>query len=298
MSSVLEKKMAFNTRLPPSLLSYDDYWDALEAHVSKWMLDTLNVEGSAKIDLRKNIDGKLASELIVEKNGYLIGDTMATLPSSIWFSQSISTRYAAERLGDKPERLTGTSPVFLRLICEAPTSEFLFKLSDWLTVSTLANKLGDPSEVSYGAEPIDQTCRYVQVEIIMHVDDESYEIGFLINLDRFLELHAERVRMIRSGNGSLSTSSETLRRSVRTSFMDVDAIIERLDMTIADCSRLVVGQELSLPDAKRHTIKLVAHTLTGKEDIAQGELGVWKQNRALKLTTPVTDSFLRNTVDL
>jgi hypothetical protein len=298
MSSVLEKKMAMNTRLPPSLLAYDEYWEILEAHVQKWMLDSLNIECSPSIEVRKNIDAKLAAEIIAEENGYLIGESHAALPSAIWLSPSITMRHAAERLGDTPDRLNGTSPVFLRLICEVPTSHLLFKVSDWLTVTTVSDQIGDPSEVAFSTDPLDESSRYIQVEIGMHVDEDTYKIGFLVNLDRFLSLHAERVETIRRGDGSLGVSSEMLKRSVRKSYMQLEAVMERLSLTIADCERFTVGQEILLPDAKRHSVKLVAKTLNGTEDIAEGELGVWQQNRALKLNSPVSETFIQNSVGL
>ena len=158
--------------------------------------------------------------------------------------------------------------------------------------------ISDPSEINYVTTPLEPSSRFVLVEMEMHVDDESFSVGFLTKLEQFLELHAERVRMIRSGASALGNSPTTLKNSVRKSFMDVEAIIERLDMTVAQCYRLEIGQEIDLPDAKRESVRLIAKTLTGNEEIARGELGVWKQNRALKLSTPVSESFLRNTVDL
>ena len=298
MTSVLEKKMASNTRLPPSLLGYQDYWEVLEDHISRWMLATFEIECQPDTEIRVNIDAKAATELIGERNGYVIGDSDAVLPRAIWFSPSITTRYAAERLGDKPEKLAGTSPIFLRLICETPTSELVKRVSEWLVLSTTSPALLDPADIAYTSSPLEPTDRFVHTEVAMHVDDESYKVGFLVELDRFLQLHTERVRAIRSGASALGSSSATLKNSVRASYLDIEAIIERLDMTVAECSRLEIGQEIDLPDANRQSIRLVAKTLTGDEEIATGELGVWKHNRAFKLSTPVSESFLRNTVDL
>ena len=298
MTSVLEKKMSSNTRLPPSLLGYQDYWDVLQDHVSRWMLATFNIECEPTIEKRINIDAKAAAELIHMRNGYVVAEGKATLPQAIWFSPSISTRYAAERLGDRPEKLAGTSPIFLKLICEAPTSALIKRLSEWIVLMTQSPALSDPSDTVFTTASLEPTKRFVQIEVGIHVDEDSFSIGFLVELKQFLSLHAERVRRIRSGDGALRSSPAMLKNSVRKSFMDIEAIIERLDMTVAQCSRLKIGQEIELPEANRQTIRLVAKTLTGNEEIAQGELGVWKQNRALKLSTPVSESFLRNTVDL
>lgn len=298
MTSVLEKKISSNTRLPPSLLGYSDYWEILENHVSRWMLDTFDIECHPAISLRKNIDAKAASGLLSAQNAYVIGESAGALPCAIWFSPSITTRYAAERMNDKPEHLAGTSPIFLKLICEAPTNILVHKISEWIVLSTDSPPIMDPSEIAYVSNPFDPSDRFVLVEVGMHVDDESFEIGFIVKLEQFLSLHDERMRFIRSGARTLGDSPAMLKSSVRKSEMDIEAILDDLDMTIALCSRLEVGQEIELPDAKRDSVRLIAKTLTGNEEIARGELGVWKQNRALKLSTPVSESFLRNTVDL
>lgn len=298
MTSVLAKKIATNTRLPPSLLGFRDHWENLEKHVSRWMLESFNIECAPSVERQMNVDAKAATELITTRNAYVLGENFGAVPQAIWFSPSITTRYAAERLGDSPDKLTGTSPVFLKLICEAPTSELVKRLSEWIVLSTSSSAIMDPSDIIYTTDPLEPSNRFIHVEIGMHVDDESFSIGFLLELQQFLSLHSERMRTGISSAGSPGISSTTLKNSVRKSSMDVEAIIDRLDMTIAECSRLTIGQEIELPDANRQIICLVAKTLTGDEEIARGELGVWKHNRALKLSTPVSESFLRNTVDL
>ena len=298
MTSVLEKKMSSNTRLPPSLLGFREHWENLENHVSRWMLESFNIECAPSVETRINIDAKAATELISSRNGYILGENFGAVPAAIWCSPSITTRYAAERLGDQPEKLEGTSPVFLKLICEAPTSELVKRVSEWMVLSTSSSAIMDPSDLVYTSDPVKPTERFIHVELGMHVDDESFSVGFLAELQQFLSLHAERLKAGISGGSALGNSSATLKNSVRKSFMDVEAIIERLNMTVAECSRIRIGQEIELPDANRQTIRLIAKTLTGNEEIAQGELGVWKQNRALKLSTPVSESFLSNTVDL
>jgi flagellar motor switch protein FliM len=64
-------------------------------------------------------------------------------------------------------------------------------------------------------------------------------------------------------------------------------------MTIGQCSRLEVGQVIALPDVDTASVSLRAETVNGAVDIGKCEMGVWKQQRALKLKTPILEPFTR-----
>ena len=298
MVSVLEKKMSKNSRLPPSLLNYGDFWEALETHMVNWAFETLNIECEAQIETRVNINAKAAAEIVSEPTSYLIGPSEEPLPVGILLSSPMMTKYAAQRLSEAPDRLTGTSPVFLQLLCETPTRDLLCRLSDWLSYLGVAQALTEPSFISISTAPLNTTERFVHIVVKLSTAEEEFEVTFLIELQRFLSLHEERLQRLRGGLGNSARTSPALRRSVRNSMLDLEVVMDRMDMSVAACSRLTVGQEIPLPSAECGRLNLVAKTIRGDEDIALGELGVWKNHRALKLTTPVSDGFLRNLVEL
>ena len=67
----------------------------------------------------------------------------------------------------------------------------------------------------------------------------------------------------------------------------------REPLTLGACSRLEVGQVLELPGTESGQLSLYAETMNGNVAISQGELGVWKGHRALKLSEPLLDSFIK-----
>ena len=299
MVSVLEKKMSRNSRLPPSLLSYSEFWEALEGHLVTWAFETLKLECEATITTRKNIDAKEAADVVGVPTSYLLGADGSALPAGILLGSSLMTRYAAQRLDEAPAQLSGTSPVFLQLLCETPAKNLTCHLSEWMVIGTSVQGITEPSFLAFTTTPIEASVRYVLIEVDLRTSEDTYRVTFLVQLELMLSLHQERMFNLRNGVGQLGRqSSATLRRSVRNSMLDLEVIIDRLDMSVADCSRLAIGQEITLPSAERGSLNLVAKTSRGNEDIAQGELGVWKNFRALKLSTPVSDGFVRNLVDL
>jgi len=298
MVSLLEKKMSTNSRLPPSLLNYAEYWEELETLLSNWMFDTLGIECAADIEVRKNIDAKEATEILARSTSNTIIASGEPLPVGIQLSPAFMTKYAAFRLSEAPAQLDGTSPVFLQLLCENATKDLLFRLSSWMVSSCEAEPTGDPSFISLTTAALDKTNRYLLVVANLPDDDETFSVTFMIEFDNFIELHKERLRNFRNAHDSSGSSSPALQRSVRRSMLELEVVVDRMDMTVAECKRLEVGQELQLPSADRGQLNLIAKTIRGDENIAQGELGVWKNFRALKLTTPVSDGFLRNMVEL
>ena len=88
-------------------------------------------------------------------------------------------------------------------------------------------------------------------------------------------------------------NGNALRNSVRHSAIRLDAVLAKLPLTLGACSRLEVGQVLELPGTESGRLSLYAETMNGNVAISQGELGVWKGHRALKLSEPLLDSFIK-----
>jgi len=298
MVSILEQKISTNSRLPPSLLTNDDYWEALETHFVNWASETLGLECTAEIETKKNIGAKEATELMTGATSYLVSESGEEQPDGLKFTAPFMTKYAAQRLSEAPEQLDGTSPVFLQLMCETIAKDLIFRLSAWMVDSTDGMAIGDASFITLSGGAFRKTNRYVLIVVNLIQDDEKFPITFVTELEGFLELHKERQRRLRDGEGAGASSSPSLLRSVRRSMIDLEVVIDRMDMTVAECNRLEIGQEIILPSADRGQLNLVAKTIKGDEKIARGELGVLKNFRALKLSTPVSDGFLRNMVEL
>ena len=78
----------------------------------------------------------------------------------------------------------------------------------------------------------------------------------------------------------------------------LDGVLERLTLSIGECSRFEVGQLIALPDVDTTRVSLQAETVNGSVDIGQCEMGVWKRQRALKLKTPILEPFTRELAKL
>jgi len=64
-------------------------------------------------------------------------------------------------------------------------------------------------------------------------------------------------------------------------------------MSIADCARLEPGTVITLPGTDRAKLKITAQTVDGPVEIADGELGVWKHQRAVRLKSPIDPTFIK-----
>lgn len=299
MVSILEKKMSTNSRLPPSLLSFSEFWEALDHLLKEWMFDTLGLECETSVITRKNIDAKEASDIMAGATSYIIMESGDPLPAGILLGSSLMTQYAAFRLSESPSQLDGTSPVFLQLLCEDVTKDLLYRISGWMAYNCDQMSIADPSYITLTTAALNKANRYVLMVIQLTTDEaETFEITMVVELEGLIELHKERLRNTRAASNGGGASNPTLRGSVRRSLLDLEVVIDHMDMTVGECHNLTIGQEIPLPSGNRGQLNLIAKTSRGDEKIARGELGTWKNFRALKLSTPVSDGFLRNMMDL
>lgn len=80
----------------------------------------------------------------------------------------------------------------------------------------------------------------------------------------------------------------------------VRAVVESYDMTIAECTRLEIGQVISLPGVSLSSVGLLLNmdidegSQLPPVELTQGTLGIFKKNRALRLTRTVDPNFIQN----
>lgn len=72
------------------------------------------------------------------------------------------------------------------------------------------------------------------------------------------------------------------------------ALLEELDMSVAQCTRLEIGEVIPLPGISVNNIRVQAEMHNGNRlDIAKARLGIFKSNKALKIQRDVNTQFLR-----
>jgi len=64
-------------------------------------------------------------------------------------------------------------------------------------------------------------------------------------------------------------------------------------MTVAECTRLEIGQIISLPGVSLQDMKLEATLRDEKICVVKGALGIHKSNRAVKLTEDPSPEFIK-----
>ncbi len=295
MSNVLRKKIDLASGLPPSVLELHALWHLMVDQVGQWARETFDYDARPAIESRKVMSGADAQALI--ENGFANCFTSAASPGlvAILLDNGAATHAAAARLRQVPASLADSSSLFLRLMSEQPAISLWQDLVDNLpghSSEVEAPPLGEPASVTGGFEPAH---RYLNTTIRVELTEGEGRISFLFDME-YLQATARVLgHAAKHGGGQVSAQGlSTLRERVRGSTITLDAVLDRMTMSLGDCSRLEVGQVLTLSEVNSDRLTLCAGTVNGRVDIGEGQLGVWKQRRAMKLTTEVLESFTRD----
>lgn len=103
------------------------------------------------------------------------------------------------------------------------------------------------------------------------------------------------------GKGSVSDNpwAKHMYQSLENAKIPVRAVVESREMTVADCTRLQIGDVIPLPGVSLQSIGLETDMHDGPVNIATAALGIYKLNRAVKLTCDLdTDFFSTPIVDV
>ncbi len=299
MSTVLRKKIEARAGIPTAVLQLDDFWQTLQKQVSTWMTATLGTETAAVLETRNVVPGTTASGQLDKLLSYVFNGDYSPGLCAIAVDEFTATVNASQRLQQPLGELSGVSELFRKLLLETPTSALwntiIANLAGHLSLGTQA-PLSDYSSASGG---FTQTQRYLMIGFTAAYDGQVVRVWMVFHLDYVLrnafEIEQQAARMSKSSSGP---GSETLRASVKSSMITVDGVLDRLTLTIGQCSRLEVGQLIALPDVDTSRVSLRAETVNGNVDIGLCEMGVWKQQRALKLKTPILEPFTRELANL
>jgi len=90
-----------------------------------------------------------------------------------------------------------------------------------------------------------------------------------------------------------------MRDAVKKADMPIRAVVETCNMTIAECTRLEIGQVIALPGVSLNSVGIFIDLETGGAaetdkdviELTKGSLGIFKKNRALKLIENIDPSF-------
>ncbi len=87
-------------------------------------------------------------------------------------------------------------------------------------------------------------------------------------------------------------------RSMVTASVPIRAVIESFHMTVADCTRLKIGQVIDLPGVSLQSIGLETDMPDKQVNIGTAALGIYKSRRAVKLTSDLDPDFFTGSISL
>jgi Type III flagellar switch regulator (C-ring) FliN C-term len=294
VSAVLRKKIDSGTGVPPSILQMQGFWAQLLSKTSDWAMDTFDLETQPSMTSRRVVGGRAAAEMAENPFTLFFASDVSPGLCAIAFDAPCAIRCAATRLRQDPSSFEEASPLFLKLLSEQPTVVLWQKLANGMPEHDVYAREDPQSGVGATAGGLAATCRYLEVGITLTLDGQASLLKCLFEVDYLLTYARNDVRQAADRKAhACSQSPKSLSDSVRASTISLDAVLDRMTLTIGDCSRLEVGDVLPLVNADAGRLSLSTETVHGSVDIGTGELGVWERQRAVKLHAPVSESFVK-----
>lgn len=310
MSSVLLQKIRSAGGISPVLQQCEPLWASLEAVGEKWAKVIFEHDLAAQVIQKTPLSGKEAEEQMSERFGYICLPYSTTGLRAVALDSSTARRYAAIKLKQASDTLSQSPRLFLRLMCDHPARTLWKELAKAIPVGPdlpADFSVVDPASLPDSFDPQEKL-----IKVVLAFAEEGEEDGWLLEGgEEFPELHLfyEAASLTRhaglmhekasTGKAAADPAGQAnLRKQMRTSTIKLDAVLERLSLSLADCSRFEVGQVIPLPDVEPGILSLCAETMHGSVAISQAELGTWKGKRALKLTSPVLESFAQEIAEI
>lgn len=299
MSSVLRKKIEAGAGMPPTILQFHDFWEPLQLKVASWILETFGIETKAVPETRRVVPGAIARNHIDGLLSFVFSSKFSPGLCAIAIDEPGAAMNASQRLQQGADSLEGVSALFQKLLFETPAFSLWRLIASDLAGHTVLGTHAPVSEPAQAAGGFEPAQRYLMVGFSAEQDGRQARVWAIFNLDYIQHLaadfaeHADQQRQ----SGSLQ-SRGALRESVKSSMIRIEGVLDRITMTIGECSRLELGQLISLQDVDTANVTLQAETVNGSVDIGICEMGVWKRQRALKLKTPILEPFTRELTKL
>ncbi len=101
-------------------------------------------------------------------------------------------------------------------------------------------------------------------------------------------------QMVDQAEIDFDENSEILSRHIDKSVTSLRAVLESCKMTVADCTRLEIGQVIRLPGVSLQDMRLEAEFRDSRICVAKGALGIHKTKRAVKLAEDLEPNFVQN----
>jgi len=299
VSAILRKKIQAGAGVPPSIANLRPFWDQMQSNAEAWAHANLGEDSRIKIVARRAIGASAAADILDDPFTFFMASDMSPGIASITLDNRIAVQCAAARLHQDVESLADASALFLKLLCEQTSVTLWQKIGGGLAGHDTVSQKSPLCDSVSSVGGFDTASRYLRVDLELQFGEGVSTLTIMFGLD-FVQQHAQAAQRNEEARKqqACQQTPKSLSESVRASVISLDAVLERMTLTIADCSRLEVGNVLPLANADANRLSLSAETINGSVDIGLGELGVWKRQRAVKLHTPISSNFAREIVDL
>jgi hypothetical protein len=301
MSVVLRKKIEAGVGMPPAISQFDDFWEPLQANVTSWLSGTYAIETRAVPESRRLVQGDVARAHLEKFSYFVFSSTFSPGICAIGIDEVGVTMNARHRLQQPSGDLEGVSELFMRLLIETPVVDLWRLLSSGLSDHRLSAAKAPTTDFSVANGGFGSAQRYLIVEFAVPKDGQACRICLIFHFD-YVERNAEEFAQMAAFREQASPGKghggDALRKSVKSSMIKLEGVLERLTLSIGECSRFEVGQIIALTDVDTRNVSLEAETVNGSVDIGHCEMGVWKRQRALKLKTSILEPFTRELVKL
>lgn len=289
---MLRKMIEAGSGMPPSVLGAQAFWATLHEVVQAWARGVFKAEIELSLKSRRVVSGEECRAALVGRSAFTFGAGEALGVRAISLDERGAMENAAIRLGETPSGPDGVSEVLLRLLVEEPVKSLLSAVEGALSPDAdraCADTSDNTGIVSGG--------RYIDVRYAGELNGEPLSVSLAFEFEYVKALAVAPVQLAATSS-SEKPGSETLRQSVRASRVSMSAVLDTLELTIAECAKLRAGDVLDLPSAEVERLRLHAETVNGSVDVGEGSLGAWRERRAVKLHGGLSGGFLQEVADL
>nr|WP_233343317.1 FliM/FliN family flagellar motor C-terminal domain-containing protein [Hyphomonas sp. Mor2] len=286
---MLRKKLESSGGVPPRVLQNKPFWTTLEHTVSTWLNGVLQDEGDLRLQSREVSPGAALADDLFGAYVYGFRNEDRDFVVAVSIDNLVAARFAAQKMQQDASRLAEAPQLFLQLLLEPPASELSAALA--ATFDMLGEDGEPPQAAAFETLEVEGNCLIVYY--LCDLEGQAFRIGVALKLDAVLAI-ANSAGDDSPGGGAVTGDAKSFSQPrVQNSSVQLDVVLDRLPMTVADCLRLEEGSVISLPGTHRSKLTITANTVEGPVDIAEGELGVWKHQRAVRLKSPIDPAFLR-----
>ena len=300
MSAALLKKIELAGGVSTRLLEMDVFWQVMVECVEAWLQGFTSDVSTPNIAARTALAGNSASKATEETFGLVFSEEGSPEISAISFDETLARTLAASRMRRPVDTLDEIPEMFLKLACEEPARQLWRRFFDTLPGMTAqsADAVIGGSEMIESRLERETRCLRVAIDFDHGMTEAKLFILFdMEQLERITRNYEQLIAKAKPAKDS--PAQQTLRAIVKQSHLNLSVHIEQIEMTIAECAALQVEDVLPLPGIDMSELTLCAETMDGGMiELGEGELGVWRHLRAIKLTSPIDEEISRELAEL